>query len=149
MEGFGDAGRWRLVRQPVRPALIYAWKGDVSRHDELRRFHEHYWPITVGVRRQVLNHVVDGLSDRLMRVNPSSGSSRAPLWDRNIADALRRDFGDTPTHVKHISRLTGANARTVQTWLQARNGRNGAGFAVLMRHSDLNTTAVLALAERN
>lgn len=65
-----------------------------------------------------------------------------------IADALRRDFGDTPAHVKHIARLTGANARTVQNWLQARNGPSGAGLVVLMRHSDEVTTAVLSLAER-
>ena len=66
-----------------------------------------------------------------------------------IADALRRDFGDTPTQVKHIARLTGVNARTVQNWLQARNGPSGAGLVVLMRHSDEVTTAVLALAERD
>lgn len=66
-----------------------------------------------------------------------------------IADALRRDFGETPAHVKHIARLTGANARTVQNWLQARNGPNGAGLVVLMRHSDEVTTAVLGLAERD
>ena len=66
-----------------------------------------------------------------------------------IADALRRDFGDTPAHVKHIARLTGANVRTVQNWLQARNGPSGAGLVVLMRHSDEVTTAVLSLAERD
>lgn len=65
-----------------------------------------------------------------------------------IADALRRDFGDAPTHVKHIARLTGANARTVQNWLQARNGPSGAGLVVLMRHSDEVTAAVLTLADR-
>lgn len=66
-----------------------------------------------------------------------------------VADALRRDFGDTPAHVKHIARLTGANARTVQNWLQARNGPSGAGLVVLMRHSDEVTTAVLTLSERD
>ncbi len=65
-----------------------------------------------------------------------------------IADALRRDFGDTPTHVKQLARLTGANARTIQNWLHARNGPSGAGLVVLMRHSDEVTRAVLALAER-
>jgi len=66
-----------------------------------------------------------------------------------IADALRRDFGDTPAHVKHIARLTGANGRTVQNWLQAKNGPSGAGLVVLMRHSDEVTTAVLSLADRD
>lgn len=65
-----------------------------------------------------------------------------------IADALRRDFGDTPAHAKIIARLTGANTRTVQNWLQARNGPSGAGLVVLMRHSDEVTSAVLSLAER-
>ncbi|PZT94328.1 MAG: hypothetical protein DI625_06160 [Sphingomonas sp.] len=65
-----------------------------------------------------------------------------------IADALRKDFGDAPTHVKHIARLTGANGRTVQNWLQARNGPSGSGLVVLMRHSDEVTAAVLALADR-
>ncbi len=65
-----------------------------------------------------------------------------------IADALRKDFGDAPAHVKHIARLTGANARTVQNWLQARNGPSGAGLVVLMRHSDEVTAAVLKLSDR-
>ena len=66
-----------------------------------------------------------------------------------IADALRRDFGTTPTKVKHIARLTGTNARTVQNWLHARNGPSGAGLVVLMRHSDAVTEAVLELADRH
>lgn len=65
-----------------------------------------------------------------------------------IADALRRDFGTSPTKVKHIARLTGANVRTVQNWLYGRNGPSGAGLVVLMRHSDAVTQAVLELADR-
>lgn len=51
--------------------------------------------------------------------------------------------------MKHIARLTGANARTVQKWLQARNDPSGAALMVLMWHSDEVTKAVLALAERD
>ncbi|AQS85690.1 MAG: hypothetical protein ABF876_12165 [Acetobacter aceti] len=65
-----------------------------------------------------------------------------------IADALRRDFGSTPAHVKHIARLTGANMRTVGNWLSAKNGPNGSSLVVLMRHSDEITMAVLKLSER-
>lgn len=65
-----------------------------------------------------------------------------------IADALRRDFGTSPTKVKHIARLTGTNARTVQNWLYERNSPSGAGLVVLMRHSDAVTQAVLELADR-
>jgi hypothetical protein len=93
-------------------------------------------------------------SDRKVRVSAGSPFPVDPAADTEatfaavVADALRRDFGDTPAHVKHIARLTGANARTVQNWLQARNGPSGAGLVVLMRHSDEVTTAVLTLAER-
>lgn len=94
-------------------------------------------------------------NDRKVRAGSGNGFPIDPGADTEatfaavIADALRRDFGDTPTHVKHIARLTGVNARTVQNWLQARNGPNGAGLVVLMRHSDEVTTAVLGLAERS
>jgi AcrR family transcriptional regulator len=65
-----------------------------------------------------------------------------------IADALRREFGDGATQVKRIARLMGVNPRTVRNWLQSDNGPNGAGLVVLMRHSDEVTAAVLALAGR-
>lgn len=93
-------------------------------------------------------------NDRKLRANAGNKFPIDPSADTEaafaalIADALRRDFGSTPAHVKHIARLTGANARTVQNWLNARNGPSGAGLVVLMRHSDAVVTAVLALAER-
>jgi hypothetical protein len=66
-----------------------------------------------------------------------------------VAEALRRDFGQTPAHAKHIARLTGTNLRTVQNWLQAKNGPNGVGLVILMRHSDEVMAAVLELADRD
>lgn len=93
-------------------------------------------------------------NDRKVRVEPGKafpidpGADTEAAFASVIADALRRDFGDTPTYVKHIARLTGANMRTVQNWLQARNGPSGAGLVVLMRHSDEVTAAVLMLADR-
>ncbi|WP_322966001.1 hypothetical protein [Sphingomonas fuzhouensis] len=66
-----------------------------------------------------------------------------------VADALRRDFGHTPAHAKHIARLTGTNLRTVQNWLQAKNGPSGSGLVILMRHSDEVMAAVLDLADRD
>lgn len=85
-------------------------------------------------------------SGREFPVDPGADTEAA--FAAVIADALRRDFGDTPAHVKHIARLTGVNGRTVQNWLQARNGPSGAGLVVLMRHSDEVTAAVLTLADR-
>lgn len=85
-------------------------------------------------------------SGREFPIDPGADTEAA--FAAVIADALRRDFGDTPAHVKHIARLTGVNGRTVQNWLQARNGPSGAGLVVLMRHSDEVTAAVLTLADR-
>lgn len=93
-------------------------------------------------------------NDRKLRAGEGKSFPINPAADTEatfaaiIAAALRKDFGDTPAHVKHIARLTGVNARTVQNWLQARNGPSGAGLVVLMRHSDEVTTAVLLLSDR-
>jgi hypothetical protein len=72
---------------------------------------------------------------------------RATL-SQEVADALRREFGDGPIQVKRMARLMGVNPRTVRNWLQSDNGPNGAGLVVLMRHSEQVTTAVLGLADR-
>lgn len=94
-------------------------------------------------------------NDRNLRGGPGKEFPINPAADTQasfaglIADALRRDFGATPAHVKHIARLTGANLRTVQNWLQARNGPSGAALVVLMRHSLEVTSAVLHLSDRS
>lgn len=66
----------------------------------------------------------------------------------DVADALRREFGDGPVQIKRMARLIGVNPRTVRNWLQSDNGPNGAALVVLMRHSEAVTAAVLALADR-
>lgn len=66
-----------------------------------------------------------------------------------VADALRRDFGDGPLQIKRMARLMGVNPRTVKNWLRTDNGPNGAGLIVLMRHSKAVTDAVLHMADRN
>lgn len=43
-------------------------RGEVKGHEELRRFYDAYRPLTLGVRRQAVNHVVDGLPDGTIRV---------------------------------------------------------------------------------
>jgi hypothetical protein len=87
-----------------------------------------------------------GRGGKFFPINPKADVEAA--FADVIADALRRDFGDTPAHAKHIARLAGTNARTVQNWLQARNGPSGAGLVMLMRHSDQVTAAVLDLTGR-
>lgn len=92
--------------------------------------------------------------DRNIHVGDGNGFPIDPAADTLasfasvIVDALRKDFGASPAKVKHIARLTGSNARTVQNWLYARNGPSGAGLVILMRHSDAVTSAVLSLADR-
>jgi len=44
-------------------------RGDVKGHEELRRFYEGYRPVTVGVRRHALNHVVDRNEDGTVTVH--------------------------------------------------------------------------------
>lgn len=45
-------------------------------------------------------------------LDPSADTSAS--FAAAIADALRRDFGERRNLVKHLARLTGFNARTVQ-----------------------------------
>ena len=43
-------------------------RGAVHGWDELRIFYDAYRPLTLGVRRQAMNHVVDGLENGCIRV---------------------------------------------------------------------------------
>jgi hypothetical protein len=92
--------------------------------------------------------------DRKVRSNPGNTFPIDPVSEiratlsQEVADALRREFGDGPVQVKRMARLMGVNPRTVRNWLQSDNGPNGAGLVVLMRHSEQVTTAVLGLADR-
>jgi len=47
---------------------VHHARGDVHGWDELRNFYDAYRPLTLGVRRQAMNHVVDGLSNGCIRV---------------------------------------------------------------------------------
>lgn len=93
-------------------------------------------------------------SDRKVRVDAGKvfpidpSADVAATFAGVIAAAIRKDFDTSPAKVKHLARLTGSNARTVQNWIYERNGPSGAALVVLMRHSDAVTTAVLALADR-
>ena len=65
-------------------------KGDVRGHDQLRAFCEAYYPLTLGVRRQAVNHVVDGLPNGLVRVTSYHQLIRvaAPAEDRTVKDQI-------------------------------------------------------------
>lgn len=63
-----------------------------------------------------------------------------------IARALEDEFGDTPSKVKIVARLTGANEKTVKNWFCARNGPNGESLVELMRHSRVILQLILSMA---
>jgi len=92
-------------------------------------------------------------SDR--KVQPKSGK---PLPDPAntpdsafrmlIALAIREDYGDHPSSIKTVARLTRSNERAVRNWFEARNGPSGQNLVSLIQHSDAVLRAVLFLADR-
>lgn len=52
-----------------------------------------------------------------------------------VAYALRHDFGETPSAIKHIGRLTGANLRTIKNWYTAGNMPSSVHLLLLGRSS--------------
>ena len=66
-----------------------------------------------------------------------------------IAQALRREFGQSPAAVKMVVRLTRANPRAVRNWFAANNGPSGENLVVLLRHSEEVLETVLFLAGRH
>lgn len=65
-----------------------------------------------------------------------------------IAEALRREYGQSPAAVKTVVRLTRTNPRAVRNWFSANNGPNGENLVVLVRHSEEVLETVLQLAGR-
>jgi hypothetical protein len=52
-----------------------------------------------------------------------------------VAHALRHDFGETPSSIKHIGKLTGANLRTIKNWYDAGNVPSAGHLLLLARSS--------------
>ncbi len=52
-----------------------------------------------------------------------------------IASALRQDFGDTPSAIKQIGRLTSANLRAIKNWYIAKNAPSSRYLLILARTS--------------
>ena len=52
-----------------------------------------------------------------------------------VAYALRHDLGETPSAIKHIGRLTGANLRTIKNWYTAGNMPSSVHLLLLGRSS--------------
>ncbi len=71
--------------------------------------------------------------DRTFPIEPQ------PISDTELAQivaaALREDFGETPSAVKHIGRLTGASLRAIKNWYEARNAPSSGHLLLLSRSS--------------
>lgn len=65
-----------------------------------------------------------------------------------IAQALRAEFGASPSSVKTVARITHANDRAVRNWFDGKNCPSAENMVVLMRHSAIVLKAVLELADR-
>ncbi|WP_294138507.1 hypothetical protein [Sphingomonas sp.] len=66
-----------------------------------------------------------------------------------IAEALKTEFGGTPSARKTVSQLTRSNERAVRNWFDGKNGPSGENLVILMRHSDLVLRTMLTLADRH
>ncbi|RHW18234.1 hypothetical protein D1610_07070 [Sphingomonas gilva] len=63
-----------------------------------------------------------------------------------IAEALRIEFGNTPSTIKTVARMTNTNERTVKNWFDAKNGPSGENLVILMHNSQEVLQAVLLLS---
>lgn len=85
-------------------AIVHHPRGVIRGHDGLRRFFEDYRPLTLGVRRHSVNHVVDGQEDGtisvrhytvLVRVAPPSRAEKVKTAN------LTEDTTDLPALFMH------------------------------------------------
>lgn len=66
-----------------------------------------------------------------------------------IAAALKEEFGNIPSAVKTIARLTRSNERAARNWFEGKNSPSAENLVILMRNSDLILRTVLTLADRH
>jgi hypothetical protein len=78
----------------------------------------------------------------------ASAEGPPPAFVVAIAEALRAEFGSSPSTMKTVARMTGANERTVRNWFDEKNGPTGENLVVLMQNSDRVLQTVLRLAGR-
>lgn len=63
-----------------------------------------------------------------------------------IAEALRVEFGNSPSTIKTVARMTRTNERTVKNWFDAKNGPSGENLVILMQNSTEVLQTVLLLS---
>lgn len=91
--------------------------------------------------------------DRKLRSNMEKPFPETPAegfdFTTEIAQALRRQYGQSPAAVKTVVRLTRTNPRSVRNWFAGNNGPNGENLVELVRHSEEVLETVLQLAGRH
>ena len=65
-----------------------------------------------------------------------------------LALALKQEFGELPSSVKTVAKLTNSNERAVRNWFDGKNSPSADNLVILMRHSDQILRTVLELADR-
>jgi hypothetical protein len=89
------------------------------------------------------------LQSKIRKTFPAGDGYVGQHFAEAIAEALKVDFGASPSSVKQIARLTRANERAVRNWLEAKNGPSGENLVGLMRHSEAVFATVLQLCGRD
>lgn len=69
-------------------------------------------------------------------------------FPQQIAAAMRREWGATPSARKEVGRITCASERAVRNWFEGRNGPSGENLMSLIRSSDAVFETVLVLSGR-
>lgn len=87
-----------MVAVFTEDGIVEHARGTVRGHEALRSFYDAYRPLTFGVRRQAVNHVVDGLPDGTIRVYSYNMLVRvAPAADHELVkDAMVSEYDCYP-----------------------------------------------------
>lgn len=89
------------------------------------------------------------LTNQDRKIRAESGDHfQAERFAVQVAEALHRQYGGISGGVGVVGRLTGANARTVTNWFEAKNGPSGGHLVSLCRHSDEVLGTLLRMAGR-
>jgi len=79
------------------------------------------------------------------RGNRFPGTESDQVYAAAIAEALRRELGETHQAIKTVVRWTGASERTAKNWLSAERGPSGPYLIALASHSEVVFEALLVM----
>lgn len=79
------------------------------------------------------------------RGNRFPGTESDQIYAAVIAEALRRELGETHQAIKTVVRWTGASERTAKNWFSGARGPNGPHLVALASHSEAVFEALLVM----